>query len=79
VQRRTSIFTPAAINRILGTLKAALHLAEMEGLITKAPPVKFLPRDDSRPVMPPTETEFDAIVETSKQFLEIGPHFPGQR
>lgn len=75
-QRRSSTFTPTAINRILGTLKAALNLAVAEGLIPSAPRVKLLPRDDSRAIVPPTDTEFEAILEASRQFAEVAPHFP---
>jgi len=75
-QRRSTTFTPTAINRILGTLKAALNLAATEGLITSAPRVKLLPRDDSRAIVPPSDTEFEAILEASRQFVEPAPYFP---
>ena len=75
-QRRTTSFTPTAINRILGTLKAALNLAASEDMIAAAPKVKLLPKDDSRPIVPPTDTELEAIIEASRQFSEVAPYFP---
>ena len=75
-QRRTTTFTPTAINRILGTLKACLNLAASEGTIAKAPKIKMLPQDNSKPIVPPTDTELQAIVEASRQFSEVAPHFP---
>ena len=75
-QRRSDTFTPTAINRILGTLKAALNLAASEDAIAAAPKVKMLPQDNSKPITPPTDTELQAIVEASRQFHEVAPHFP---
>ena len=75
-QRRSKTFTPTAINRILGTLKAALNLAASEDTITTAPKFKMLPQDNSKPIVPPTDSELQAIIEASRKFTEIAPHFP---
>ena len=75
-QRRTKVFTPTSINRILGTLRAALNLAASEGTIVAAPKIKLLPQDNSKPIVPPTDTEMQAIIEASRRFHEIAPHFP---
>lgn len=75
-RRSTRAFSPGGINRIMSTLRAVLNLAAAEGVIEKAPRVGLRPDDNSRSIVPPTETELDAIVEASKGFTEIAPFFP---
>ena len=73
---RVETFTPTSINRILATLAAALNLAEREKLIDRAPRVDLLPRDQSEPIVPPTEAELKLILKAAEQFREIAPFMP---
>jgi integrase len=73
---RAETFTPTSINRILATLAAALNLAEREKLIDRAPRVDLLPRDQSEPIVPPTDAELQAILKAAEQFREIAPLMP---
>ena len=70
---RTNTFTPTAVNRIMATLAAALRLAEREDLIVKAPQVDLLPKDDSAPIYPPTDTELSSILKTATLFTDAAP------
>jgi hypothetical protein len=45
-----------------------VRAAEREGLIDRAPPVDLLPRDQSQPIVPPTEDELRAILNTAEDF-----------
>lgn len=75
-KRRCETFTPTAVNRILATLAAALNLAERERLIDRAPRVDLLPRDDSDPIVPPTDDELRAILTAAEDFRDIAPLMP---
>jgi integrase len=75
-KRRSETFTPTAVNRILATLAAALNLAERERLIERAPRVDLLPRDESEPIVPPSDDELDAILKAAADFREIAPVMP---
>jgi integrase len=72
---RTKEFTNRAINRITGTLMAALRLAEREGTIPRAPNIDLLPVDRSEPIKPPSDEEFADILEAARKprFLEVAP------
>ncbi|MDB4981080.1 MAG: Site-specific tyrosine recombinase XerC [Myxococcales bacterium] len=73
---RVETFTPTSINRILATLAAALNLAEREKLIDRAPRVDLLPRDESEPIVPPTDDDLKAILVAAEHFREIAPLMP---
>jgi len=75
-KRRSETFTPTAVNRILATLAAALNLAERERLIERAPRVDLLPRDESEPVMAPSDDELAALIKAAEDFREIAPFMP---
>lgn len=70
---RAATFTPTAVNRITGTLAAALRLAANERVIDRAPKVDRLPADDSNGIVPPSDTELHAILKTAEQFTEVAP------
>lgn len=75
-KRRSETFTPTAINRILATLAAALNLAEREGIIDRAPHVDLLPRDESEPIVPPSDQDLADILKVALDFTEIAPLMP---
>ncbi len=55
------------INKSLKVLSAALRLASDEGLIAKLPKISYLPEDDARSILPPTEEQFRAVVRGAEQ------------
>ena len=38
--------------------------------------MQLLPADNSKPIVPPSDTELAAIIESSRCFAEIAPYFP---
>ena len=75
-KRRSETFTPTAVNRILATLAAALNLAEREGHLDRAPRVDLLPRDESDPIVPPSDDQLLTILTAAEDFREIAPLMP---
>jgi len=73
---RCGSFTPTAVNRILASLAAALNLAEREKFIDRAPRVDLLPRDESDPIVPPTDEQLAQILKAAEDFREIAPLMP---
>jgi len=73
---RSTTFTPTAVNRILGTLAAALNLAEREGLIDRAPRVDLLPRDQSEAIVPPSDEQLRTLILAAEDFRAIAPFMP---
>jgi len=67
-----------AINKSLSVLRAALNLAFKEGLLAAQPRVELLPEDDARPIVPPTDTELNAILNEARApaLLEVAPLLP---
>jgi len=67
-----------AINKSLSVLRAALNLAFKEGLLATQPRVELLPEDDARPIVPPTDTELNAILNEARApaLLEVAPLLP---
>src|SRR3954469_1831194 len=67
-----------AINKSLSVLRAALNLAFKEGLLAEQPRVELLPEDDARPIVPPTDTELNAILNEARApaLLEVAPLLP---
>jgi len=67
-----------AINKSLSVLRAALNLAFKEGLLATQPRVELLPEDDARPIVPPTDTELEAILNEARApaLLEVAPLLP---
>jgi len=55
------------INKSLKVLSAALRLASDEGLIAKLPKISYLPEEDARSILPPTEEQFRAVVRGAEQ------------
>ena len=55
-----------ASNKSLSVLRAALSLAFKEGLLAAQPRVELLPEDDARPIVPPTDTELNAILNEAR-------------
>jgi|GEM_PF-1886353 len=64
------------INKSLKVLSAALHLAFEEDVITKMPKVNYLPEDDAKTILPPTEEQYRAIVRGAAQLRDIAPLLP---
>jgi hypothetical protein len=50
------------INKSLKLISAALRLAHDEGLVIKLPKINYLPEDDARAILPPTEEQLRAII-----------------
>src|SRR3954465_371232 len=67
-----------AINKSLSVLRAALNLAFKERLLAEQPRVELLPEDDARPIVPPTDTELNAILNEARAtaLLEVAPLLP---
>ncbi|HEY8206235.1 MAG TPA: tyrosine-type recombinase/integrase [Myxococcaceae bacterium] len=67
-----------AINKTLSILRAALNLAFKEGLLAEQPRVELLPEDDARPIVPPSDTELNAILDEARApaLLEVAPLLP---
>lgn len=64
------------INKSLKVLSAALRLAADEGVISRVPKINYLPEDDARPVMPPSEEDYRAFVEAAAHLRPIAPLLP---
>jgi integrase len=71
---RGQSFTNTAVNRITGTLMAALRLAEREGVIDRAPFVDMLPLDRSDSIEPPSEDQLDLILAAAEKFTDVAPY-----
>jgi len=67
-----------AINKSLSVLRAALNLAFKEGLLAEQPRVELLPEDDARPIVPPSDTELNAILSEARApaLLDVAPLLP---
>jgi integrase len=64
------------INKSLKMLSAALRLACDEELIVKVPKITYLPEDDARAIIPPTEEQYRALVREAEQLRQIAPLLP---
>jgi len=64
------------INKSLKLLSAALRLAHDEGLVMKLPKINYLPEDDARAILPPTEEQYRAIIRGAEQLRAIAPLLP---
>ncbi len=61
------------VNKALKLLSAALNLAHEEGVIDKLPRINFLPEDDARAIIPPTEEEYRALISGAETLRPIAP------
>jgi len=64
------------INKSLKLLSAALRLAHDEGLVIKLPKINYLPEDDARAILPPTEEQLRAVIRGAEQLRAIAPLLP---
>jgi integrase len=64
------------INKSLKLLSAALRLAHDEELLGKLPKINYLPEDDARAILPPTEEQFRAMIRGAEQLRAIAPLLP---
>src|SRR6185295_6310206 len=64
------------INKSLKLLSAALRLACDEEIIAKVPKINFLPEDDARAIVPPTEEEYRALIRAAEQLRPLAPLLP---
>jgi integrase len=64
------------INKSLKLLSAALRLAHDEGLVSKLPKINYLPEDDARAILPPTEEQFRAVLRGAEQLRAVAPLLP---
>jgi integrase len=75
-RRRSEVLTNATINKSLQCLKALLNLAHGEGIVMESPRIDMLPLDNSSPVIPPTEEEFDKLLAVCADFRTVAPLLP---
>src|SRR5687767_12074725 len=73
---RTEAIGAQTINKSLKVLSAALRLACDEEVIAKVPKINFLPEDDARAVLPPTEEQFQALIRAAEQLRALAPLLP---
>ena len=66
----------ATINKSLQCLKALLNLAHLEGVLPQPPRIDMLPEDDSKPVVPPSEAEYHALLDACELFRDVAPLLP---
>jgi len=64
------------INKSLKLLSAALHLAKDENVIASMPKIHFLPEDDARAIVPPTEEQYTALIRGAEQLRPLAPLLP---
>jgi integrase len=64
------------IDKSLKLLSAALHLAKDENLIASVPKIHFLPEDDARAIVPPTEEQHQKLLHGAEQLRPIAPLLP---
>jgi len=72
-RRKCEALTNATINKALQCLQALLNLAHAEDVIDKAARIDMLPTDDSTPVIPPTEEQFQQLLGACGKFCEVAP------
>src|SRR5262249_26843145 len=53
-----------------------LFLAHNEGKLATAPSIDLLPEDDSTPVVPPTEQQYEVLLKLSADFRPVAPYMP---
>jgi integrase len=70
---RCEVLCHNTINKSLQCLQALLNLAHAEQVLGAAPRVDMLPTDDSRPVLPPTEEQFQALLARCADFRGVAP------
>lgn len=73
---RTQEVSSATLNKSLKLLSAALHLAADEEVIVKVPKIVYVPEDDARAIVPPTEEQYRALIQAAEQFRPIAPLLP---
>jgi len=73
---RTSELSNSTINKSLQNLKATLYLAYSEGILDRKPRIDLLPQDDATPVLPPTDEEFDRLLEACEHYRAVAPWLP---
>jgi len=64
------------INKSLMLLSAALNLAKDLGLLAAVPKINFLPEDDARAIVPPTEEQYRALIGAAEQLRPVAPLLP---
>jgi integrase len=75
-RRTEDQFSNATINKTLQCLRALLFLAHQEGKLAIAPSIDLLPGDDSTPVVPPTEEQYEVLLKLSEDFRPVAPFMP---
>jgi integrase len=73
---RVTACASQTINKTVRILSAALRLANDEEIIPKVPKLNFLPEDDARPIMPPTDEQYRALIEAARTFVPVAAHLP---
>src|SRR6266849_7950623 len=73
--RRTEVGNQT-VNKALKLLSSALRLAHEEGTIDKLPRINFLPEDDARAIVPPTEEQYQALIRGAQGLRAIAPFLP---
>ena len=64
------------INKSLKLLSSALRLAHDEEVIGRVPKINFLPEDDARAIVPPTEEQYHALIRGAQQLRSLGRLLP---
>src|SRR6266849_3435221 len=64
------------VNKALKLLSSALRLAHEEGVIDKLPRINFLPEDDARAIVPPTEEQYQALIRGAETLRPVAPLLP---
>jgi len=65
--------TNVTINKSLQGIRSLLYLAHQEKLIPNAPSINLLPEDDSDAIVPPTEQQFQHLLEVCESFHAMAP------
>jgi integrase len=73
IRRKNTELTNATINKSLQCLKALLNLAHSERVIPEAPRIDMLPEEDSKPVIPPTEEQYNDLLQACEMFKDVAP------
>lgn len=73
---RCQVLTNATINKSLQRLRALLNLAHEERVIASKPKIDLLPEENSVPVIPPTEEQFQHLLEVCGSYVDRAPLLP---
>ncbi len=73
---RSSDIDNQTINKSLRVLSSALRLALEEGVIDKFPRINFLPENDAKAIVPPSEEQFQALIRGAQQLRALAPFLP---